>query len=178
MNKGKIKLVLTFLLVVLAISITAACSKPTVNKTYKGYEEFLILHDETIPLAELDSIGSIELEISTESNQVDYRLTDDKGILFYHLAGEIASTTTFDEWEHITVNGTIDLMYGTALDEDNIIEVTAYILRDKDTAYITHPDVGDLDVIIKMSETGEPLKEPQSMERIHELLYSVKSNEG
>ena len=55
MNKGKIKLVLTFLLVVLAISITAAYSKPTVNKTYKGYEEFLILHDETIPLEELHS---------------------------------------------------------------------------------------------------------------------------
>ena len=54
-------------------------------------------HDETIPLDELDGIGSIELEINTESNQVDYRLTDDKGNLFYHLAGEIASTTTVDK---------------------------------------------------------------------------------
>ena len=69
-------------------------------------------------------------------------------------------------------------MYGTTLDEDNVLKDTAYILRDKDTAYITHPDVGDLDVIIKMPETGEPPKEPQSMERIHELLYSVEANEG
>ena len=89
-----------------------------------------MLHDETIQLAEMDGIGSIELEINTESNQVDYRLTDDKGNLFYHLAGEIASTTTVDKWEHITVNGTIDLMYGTTLDEDNVLKDTAYILRD------------------------------------------------
>ena len=169
MNRDKVKRIWVCALVV-AICILAACSKPVASKTYKAYEEYLLEHEETILLSDYEEIDSIELDVNMDAKKAEYRLNDGSGKLFYHWTGEIESVETVGEWERITVNAKIDSFYGNELDEDNGKE-TIYILRNKDTLYINHPDVAQLDIIMKMSETGAPTKDAYDMKEIHDLLY-------